>query len=476
MIGFLAKEPTLMFLPLLFLFVLFFESPEPGTPLADLLRMKNFPHLKSTLITVAPLFVLSLLLYIFYRQMSSPTWTGGDIPVFNYLITQPFVMVHYFNNFLIPANLVVDTDWQALQTIFDDRFFAGMVFIILMTGLAFYASKNIVSRPIAFGILWFFITLIPTSSIFPLSEVLNDHRTFFPYIGLVIAATWSIALLFFRLEKRIMGNPLRKILLIILACGFLFAHAMGVHGRNEVWQSGETLWLEAVQKSPGNGRALMNYANTQMQKGRLDVALDYFNRALKLLPNYNYLHINLGVVKGAMNKAEEAEYHFRYALTLRPDHPDGYFYYANWLKSQGRFRESITLTQQGLQKSPGHISLNKLLSEIQPLENTVLLSKLDMAIAEAGKNPTPENYINLSLEFYYAGKFEKSIEAAEEALKLKPGYPIAYNNICSAYNQLKMYDKAIDACEKALTLQPDFELAKNNLSVAKQSLEQQKQK
>ena len=46
----------------------------------------------------------------------------------------------------------------------------------------------------------------------------------------------------------------------------------------------------------------MNYGNSQMQKGKFDVAEDYYKRALNLLPGYSYLYINMGVLKGAMGK------------------------------------------------------------------------------------------------------------------------------------------------------------------------------
>jgi tetratricopeptide (TPR) repeat protein len=80
---------------------------------------------------------------------------------------------------------------------------------------------------------------------------------------------------------------------------------------------------------------------------------------------------------------------------------------------------------------------------------------------------TPENLLELSFRYYKAGRFTKSIEAAEEALKLKPDYDLAYNNICAAYNELKQWDRAIEAGEKAVRLNPKNGLAKNNLAWAK---------
>jgi tetratricopeptide (TPR) repeat protein len=82
-------------------------------------------------------------------------------------------------------------------------------------------------------------------------------------------------------------------------------------------------------------------------------------------------------------------------------------------------------------------------------------------------HPTPENFLDLSLRYYQAGEFTKCIGAAEEALKLKPDYGLAYNNICAAYNELKQWDKAIEAGEKAVRLIPNNALANNNLAWAK---------
>ena len=64
------------------------------------------------------------------------------------------------------------------------------------------------------------------------------------------------------------------------------------------------------------------------------------------------------------------------------------------------------------------------------------------------------------------GEFEKCIAASKMILKYEPNSFLAWNNICSAYNQLNQYDKAIDACNKGLKLAPTNELLKNNREVA----------
>jgi protein O-mannosyl-transferase len=443
-IGFLTKTPALMFAPLLFVFSLLFEA-QPG--LTARIRKSSWPRLLKAFTDALPAFLVAIGLVLLSSAMSTAYGFLASRPGFRYLITQPFVFVHYFNNFLLPLQFSVDTDWQLLTTPVDDRFFAGMAFILLMLGIAAFAARRKESRPITFGILWFFIALAPTSSFIPLDEVLNDHRPFFPYIGLVLAFSWAIALLIMRYEAFFTHSRLARAVLGLLVAALLLGHAYGTYQRNEVWSSQESLWYEATIRSPGNGRALMNYGLTQMAKGKLDVALDYFKRALRLLPNYAVLHINLGVAYGAMSQPTEAERYFKSALQLAPNATSSYSYYARWLQGQGRNDEARELAAKALA-----ISAND--SE---------------ALALAAHLAAPksyEDYLNNSLAFFYAGEYQKSIEAAQRALQLEPGSSAAYNNICSAYNRLKEWSKAIEACQQALTIDPNFTLAKNNLTEA----------
>jgi hypothetical protein len=84
------------------------------------------------------------------------------------------------------------------------------------------------------------------------------------------------------------------------------------------------------------------------------------------------------------------------------------------------------------------------------------------------KSRNPEPWLSLSLFYHQAGRYADSIAAATTALRLKPDYAEAYNNICTAYGGLKMWNQAIQAAQEALKLKPDFPLARNNLAWAEQ--------
>jgi tetratricopeptide (TPR) repeat protein len=79
---------------------------------------------------------------------------------------------------------------------------------------------------------------------------------------------------------------------------------------------------------------------------------------------------------------------------------------------------------------------------------------------------TPEDWLNASLRDNQAGAFQKSIQDARAALRLRPNFPEAYNNIAAGYASLHQWDLAVAAAQEAIRLKPDYQLAKNNLAWA----------
>jgi len=101
------------------------------------------------------------------------------------------------------------------------------------------------------------------------------------------------------------------------------------------------------------------------------------------------------------------------------------------------------------------------------LRSATYISPLRAVQNLVAQNPTPENYLNLGLNYYSRGFFQESASAAKRAYMLRPRYAEAYNVAGAAYNSMKMWDEAIAVLEKAVLLKPDFQLAGNNLLLAK---------
>jgi tetratricopeptide (TPR) repeat protein len=58
------------------------------------------------------------------------------------------------------------------------------------------------------------------------------------------------------------------------------------------------------------------------------------------------------------------------------------------------------------------------------------------------------------------------LAAARKAIELRPGYADAYSNVAAAYIGMQKWDRGIEAAREALRLKPDSEAAKSNLDWA----------
>ena len=493
-LGTLVKPTALMFAPLLFCYILLFEK---NISLTEFFKKKNRKSVIKIIKLTLPVFILVVILYVLQAKMTPETFTPGITPRFNYIITQPFVFVHYIRTFFLPNALSADSDWSPLATIWDYRFFVGLIINIAIITIAFFTSKKSSTRPIAFGILWFYLALVPTSVI-PFAEVLNDHRIFYPYVGLMISVCWTLALLYYKYEKIIKNNMIYQGIIIYFALFILTANAFGTVQRNKVWKTDEALWHDVTIKSPKNGRGLMNYGLTKMQIGKYDEALQYFEKSLQYNPTYTCLYINIAIVKGAMNKPIEAEENFKKAIQFGQEYSAAYYFYAQWLNRHNRNKEAIPLLIKAIELSPASMEPRYLLMKIYSneykwdklaefVQQTLQLfpndptslqyaqtsknrkSKIEEALDLVKQKPTAENYLDLSMNYYNEHKYEECIDACNKAIKIKPDYAEAYNNICSAYNAMNKWDKAIAACNKCLKIKPDYQLAKNNLKFSLQN-------
>jgi protein O-mannosyl-transferase len=401
---------------------------------------------------LGPSFLICSAMLLLVQYMTPHTWVAGAANARNYLITQPYVIFEYFKTFFWPTGLSADYDLNPFATTDDPRFWAGFAFVILFTVCAVVAAVFKKTRVIGFGLLWFLITLLPTS-LLPLAEVMNDHRIFLPYVGLVIAVAGAVSLL---INRRVAYSLPAKIAALCALALFLCANGYATFQRNKVWKSEETLWHDVVLKSPRNGRGLMNYGNTLMVKGDFASALDYYHRAQQFTPQYSFLLINLAIAEDATNQSAAAEEHFKEALRLAPASPDSYTYYARYLLSHSRAEEARLFLRSALELSSTDLTARELLAQTDGQAPT----------HSAGE--TPESYLALSLQYYREARYAESIAACRAALALRANYAEAWNNIGAAYNKLGRYEEAAAACEEALRLKPDLELARNNLQYARE--------
>ncbi len=470
-IGSLSKPTALVFPALLFVYVILFESNDAESWLARAVRAG---------MNCVPAGVAVVVIAAIQSVLTSKSYITGAVNRYGYFITQPIVTFHYVKQFFLPTELSADTDRGLVKGLFSENSVIGIAFLALFALLLYRSLKRSDMRPAAFGMLWFLIALLPTSLI-PLAEVENDHRMFFPFIGLALAASWAAWVW-------IEHHPRVRPLVPIASAAILLAAAWGTHVRNDVWRTEESLWQDVSEKSPQNGRGLMNYGLTLMARGDFAGAIRLFDRAEIFVPQYAILKLNQGIAYGATGDDRNAESHFQTAMNLAPGDAQTYYYYARWLEQKGRQPEATALLTRAIELNPVYANPRYLLMQIYSEQgDAARLRTLAQQTVEAfpgdsiatdylarGPRPapaaaapavprTPEDFLNLSLTYERAGKHQECIDAARQALTMRPNYAEAYNNIAAGYQSMQRWDEAIAAAEKALELKPDFQLARNNL-------------
>lgn len=476
----LSKPPALIFPALLFVYIwLFEEEDRPGKWLRSIRRC-------------VPAFVTAALLAALSVAMTPKEFNPGRFSASAYRLAQPLVALRFFRTFWLPDSLTADTDHRPAPHFFGDGAWLGFLFVLAIVSLAIVASRRKEWRPASFGIWWFLLALLP-ASVFPVYEVENDHRMFFPYVGLVLAVTWSFSRW---IDQRRRATKTVAIGAGILCAAELAFCSLATLQRNAVWHDESTLWRDATIKSPGNGRAMLNYANALMQKNKVPEAAKYLQKAEELKVSPDLLETDLGVLNGMLHNDFEAQRHFQEAIRYRYAPESAHRLYARWLADRNCFLEALEEIRIAIRMNPdslksGYVLLdifaqqedwskleraaNLLLARF-PTDRTLKAYRLMAAFAPGHPisnvlaRANAEEFLELSALHYEAGRMQACIAAAREALRVQPRYPEAYNNMAAAYRTLGHFDLAVDAARQALTLRPGFWKANENLTKAQEAL------
>ncbi len=182
-----------------------------------------------------------------------------------------------------PARLNIDPGLQAAGGWTAFRTLGALGFL----GLALTGALALRRRPaLAFALLWSLLHLLPTNSLLPRLDAVNERQLYLPGLGLAfLLATGAFALAEgLRLPARAAGGVLA---LLALGLGLLTV------GRNRDYRSEVALWSSSVAANPANPRAHNNLGWAYRLTGERDRARACFRRALELDPAYATARANL---------------------------------------------------------------------------------------------------------------------------------------------------------------------------------------
>jgi len=257
--------------------------------------------------------------------------TKGLSP-WEYLSSQPAVILHYFRLSFWPDVLCLDYRWPISRTNFE--IFGLGVIILAMLGSSLAALRY---RP-AWGFLGtsIFLILAPTSSVMPIKDLAVEHRMYLPLAPLVVLVVLGAH----RVSLVLPDDKARKLLRGGLLAMVALPLILRTIERNWDYNNPIKMWSNVLRVAPNNDRAHYNLARQIRARGELELAIEYYEQVLQLNPYHEKAHNDLAISLAGKALYREAAEHYEAALRIDPEYAIALVNYGNLHARAGRFGEA----------------------------------------------------------------------------------------------------------------------------------------
>ena len=175
----------------------------------------------------------------------------------------------------------------------------------------------------------------------------------------------------------------------------------------------------------------LNLAVTLAEIDKLDEAIDEYNQALALKPNWAQAHNNLGFAYGTQGKYDLSVKHLRRAVAIQPQFAEAHLNLANALAAVAKHDEALEHYLTAVQQDPQS-------SQAQYRTGSALLDR---------------------------GHRDGAVKHFRKAVQLDPDFAAAHSDLALALGSGGEFEAAIDHFQKSLALEPDSAFCQYNLAV-----------
>ena len=321
------------------------------------------------------------------------------------------------------------------------------LFLIAVSAAAFMCRRR--NPYFLTGWFWFLGMLVPVSGIIQVGEQAHaDRYMYLPQIGLYILVTWFVA-------DTVSSWRHRRILLATAMASSIALLTYLAWKQTSCWRDGRAIWTHALAVDPQNDMAHISLCDLDLRENRLDDAVFHARTALEIRPDSADAHSRLGVALSASGQNEEARIHFQKALETHQIRPRVHYNIATLLLNSGHLDEAIAEFNKELQIQPEFVEAHNNLG-------IALTSKgeLDGALAHFQKalelDPhLPKVHHNIAMILLRQGQLDQAIAHLQKELQVNPVSAEAHNDLGIAWSQEGRIDQAINEWQKTLEVQPD---------------------
>jgi tetratricopeptide (TPR) repeat protein len=360
---------------------------------------------KRRLLGLVPIFFVILIIPLSLAGMDRPfgeiigaakefSRVDTEVSRWDYLLTEFRAVVTYSRLLVLPVNQNLDYNYPVYGSFFEPAVFLSFVFLLAAAGLGFILLHRSGRRPelriASFGVFWFFIALVPESSVLPIVDVIFEHRVYLPSVGAIIVFSTLLFVVFSGSGKKLANASVMAVMVVAVFAGMAYK-------RNALWKDDISLWGDTAGKS-AKGRPFNNLGLAYKERNRLNDAIRAYKEALRYEPTYTEASVNLAIAYWEMGRKEETVSELLRAIRIEPTSEAYYNLGAAYMK------------------------LDKPETALGYLRQAIVMDKSSAA-----------SYNALGVAYQRLGKTRKPINVLREGAWMLPGYPDLYYNLGRAH-------------------------------------------
>ena len=186
-------------------------------------------------------------------------------------------------------------------------------------------------------------------------------------------------------------------------------------------------FLRVLSQQPNNADAVLGLAETYKSSGDLKKAEESYKRAIALNPNFWGGYNKLGAFYITQGRAQESVPMFQKVVALVPDNMRGYNNLGGTYQVLGRYEEAIRVFSESIKRAP-----------------------------------SAQGYSNLGTCYYFTGRYAEAAQAFEKAVELTPDDFLYWRNLGDAYRWApgrrkdaeKAFHRSVELANDALRVNP----------------------
>ena len=307
--------------------------------------------------------VLYIILRIYALKGFAPRGGAHELGAFGNILNIFPLVFDYFSRLVLPINLNFFYTFKPVHSIVEPRAIYSLVFAIIVLFILWRTYKF--SRLAFFSIIFIILPLLPVLYIPAVGRnTFAERYLYLPSFGMAVL----IALFIRDVLTRRAANL--KVVAIVIAVLVIAGGVLTVK-RNYVYKDNFSLWSDTIKKSPDNGFVRLNLGIEYAASGDDDKAIEYYHGALESI----YLNVDATLTyynlanaytrKGKLSKAIDA---YNEALEIDPDYYKAYNNLGIVYAMQGNLDKASGLFERSLSIEPGFKDAEKNLEKVRRLK------------------------------------------------------------------------------------------------------------